>query len=312
MLDCPVHLIIIPPISVSTPTAMHPMICYYNRVSALIVIESATHSYGNFHEIMITRMENGKISKRLTLEDATDSNSTVGPSRNYHGSLEIETGKVERNRNIPWHMEYIFLLYWIIRQSFRDKVGGDGGGLDRLQPSWNMPPVRFYPLLQINIRIRIFVHLFLVMLIGYAYDGVGINAFRGMYNYHLTMITVVLCVFTSMTPVVATCKYRWRTLDPPWFIQFFVLAAGPEMKYLQRQHLNQWYSLSSYFIAVLTTHLIMALPMSIVGSAFLYFLSDQPLELFRFVFYTGIIFLTSIIASSYGLLFGSRFKIEVS
>ncbi|XP_073847282.1 ATP-binding cassette sub-family G member 1-like isoform X2 [Musca autumnalis] len=87
-------------------------------------------------------------------------------------------------------------------------------------------------------------------------------------------------------------------------------STGSEIKYLQRQIYNQWYCLSSYFMALLTTHVVMVLIMSISASAILYFTTYQPLQFFRFALFTGIIFLTSMVASSWGLLFGTRLKLE--
>ncbi|XP_058983765.1 ATP-binding cassette sub-family G member 4 isoform X2 [Musca domestica] len=243
--------------------------CPISYNPADFLIEATTNAYGNIHDNMVRAMENGKVLKwrpmpEKNLQNAPAPSSVIRltlPANNLDLVCDIELK--EDSTQTSWWLQYKWLLQRILLQTVRDKI---------------------------NISLRIFAHLFLASLIGVAYIGIGRNAYFGMYNYHLSMLTVVVCVFTAMCPVIAT--------------------TGPEMKYLQRQIYNQWYCLSSYFMALLTSHVLSVIIMSISASAILYFFTEQPMQFFRFALFTGIIFLTSMVASSLGLLFGARLKLQ--
>lgn len=84
------------------------------------------------------------------------------------------------------------------------------------------------------------------------------------------------------------------------------------MQYLRRQHFNQWYRLGSWFMALLTAQLPIVFIMTTVCSLLIYFLTSQPLELFRFVLFLVIMLLTTLIGIAYGIFMGSRMRLLVS
>ncbi|XP_073811722.1 ATP-binding cassette sub-family G member 1-like [Musca autumnalis] len=236
---------------------------HYNPADFLI--EAASHAYGNFHDKMVTAVDNGKVIKwRPIYENILQNEQIQNNDKKSAKNSEMES-VMELNESLKtsWWLQYKCLVQRILISTCRDKL---------------------------NIALRVFAHLFLSALVGVAYLGVGQNAYWGMYNYHFSMLSVVVCVFTAMCPA--------------------ILSTGTEMKYLQRQIYNQWYCLSSYFTALITTHVVTVLIMSIAASAILYCISYQPMQLFRFALFTGILFLTSMVASSWGLIFGARLKLE--
>lgn len=83
------------------------------------------------------------------------------------------------------------------------------------------------------------------------------------------------------------------------------------MSYVRREHFNQWYRLSSYFLALITTQIPDILILSTICSAMLYFVTDQPLQLFRFLLFVLAVLLTCMTASSYGLAISSRLNLLV-
>lgn len=85
-----------------------------------------------------------------------------------------------------------------------------------------------------------------------------------------------------------------------------------ERQYLRREHFNQWYRLSSYIMALLMSQFVMSFIMSLISSAIIYVLSGQPMELFRYVLFFAINFLTTLMGSTYGILVGSIFSQIVS
>ncbi|XP_061396451.1 ATP-binding cassette sub-family G member 4-like, partial [Musca vetustissima] len=140
-----------------------------------------------------------------------------------------------------------------------------------------------------NCKMRIVIHILSSLLIGFTYTKVTSNASVSIFTYHLSMIIIIKYFFLPMTPLLA-CVPR-------------------DMMYLRREYFNQWYRLSSYFMALICAQLPMLSSMAVLGSAIIYVSSGQPMELYRFMFFVGISFLISLMASSFGLLFGSRFNV---
>ncbi|XP_073847234.1 ATP-binding cassette sub-family G member 1-like isoform X2 [Musca autumnalis] len=231
---------------------------HYNPADFLI--EATIHVYGNFHDKLVTSVDNGKVIKWRPINEKTLQDGHKHTFKINEKDFDME---LNESIQISWWLQYKWIFQRILINTCRDRF---------------------------NISLRVFAHLFLAALVGVAYHGVGTNAQWGMYNYHFSMLSMVVCVFTAMSPVIA--------------------STGAEMKYLQRQIYNQWYCLSSYFMALLTTHVVTVLIMSISASAILYIFSDQPMQFFRFALFTGILFLTSMVASSWGLIFGARLKLE--
>lgn len=81
-----------------------------------------------------------------------------------------------------------------------------------------------------------------------------------------------------------------------------------ELKVVKREYQNGWYSVNSYFAAVFISRLLFMHVWNLVFVPLSYFLSSQPLEWYRFLMYTLIFFLVSIVSESYGLLIGTVFR----
>ena len=93
----------------------------------------------------------------------------------------------------------------------------------------------------------------------------------------------------------------------------FVLILVPsEMKLLKREYFNQWYSLSSYFMASITSKFPFMFALAFIYLSMVYVLSSQPLELFRFAMLFLIAILIAQISDSMGMLIASRLSLVVS
>ncbi|XP_047001501.1 ATP-binding cassette sub-family G member 1-like [Schistocerca americana] len=84
-----------------------------------------------------------------------------------------------------------------------------------------------------------------------------------------------------------------------------------ELKLVKREYQNGWYSLNSYFAAVFISKLICMHAWTLVFVPLSYLLSSQPLEWYRFLMYSLLFFLVSIISESYGLLIGTVFRPQI-
>ncbi|XP_073845598.1 ATP-binding cassette sub-family G member 1-like [Musca autumnalis] len=140
-----------------------------------------------------------------------------------------------------------------------------------------------------NMKLMVYTNLFLSIIMGIAFSNVGNHGYLGSYNYNFVVLATVLFVFLAMTPMLS-----------------FV---PQEILYLRREHFNQWYRLSTYFMALVTCQFVMWCFSSVLGATIMYWLSNQPRQLFRYLLFAGITLLTTLVGSSFGLLVGARFRL---
>uniref|UniRef100_A0A1I8P001 ABC transporter domain-containing protein n=1 Tax=Stomoxys calcitrans TaxID=35570 RepID=A0A1I8P001_STOCA len=140
-----------------------------------------------------------------------------------------------------------------------------------------------------NIKLMVFTNIFLSVILGVTYHNIGNDAVYGLFNYNLVVLISVMFLFLAMSPMLA--------------------YVPQEMQYLRREHFNQWYRLSSYFMALVSCQMVVSFIMSLLASSIIYVLCNQPLELFRFMLFFLIAWLTFLTASSYGMLIGSRMRL---
>lgn len=83
------------------------------------------------------------------------------------------------------------------------------------------------------------------------------------------------------------------------------------MKLLKREYFNQWYRLSSYFFALITSKFPYMFFLATMYLTIVYLMSSQPLELYRFAMLFLIAILTAQISDSMGMLISSRLSLVV-
>lgn len=84
------------------------------------------------------------------------------------------------------------------------------------------------------------------------------------------------------------------------------------MKLLKREYFNQWYRLSSFYLASITSKFPFMFVLAFIYLSMVYIMSSQPLELFRFAMLFLIAILTAQISDSMGMLIASRLSLVVS
>jgi len=88
-----------------------------------------------------------------------------------------------------------------------------------------------------------------------------------------------------------------------------VLAIPSELLILKQEYFNRWYSLKNFYIAISLIDLPISIIYCLNSNIILYYLTDQPLEWFRFIMFTLMGFLLTITAQSLGLLIGTIFDV---
>ncbi|XP_049763959.1 ATP-binding cassette subfamily G member 4-like [Schistocerca cancellata] len=109
-----------------------------------------------------------------------------------------------------------------------------------------------------------------------------------------------LAHFNFMATTLVTASYG-QILAP-------TMMYPSEVTLVKRECKNGWYSLNSYVFAVTTARLPFMHGVAVVYVFFSYFLAGQPLELDRFLWYTLLFLIVSVVSESYGLFFGSIFR----
>ncbi|XP_055641523.1 ATP-binding cassette sub-family G member 4-like [Toxorhynchites rutilus septentrionalis] len=85
-----------------------------------------------------------------------------------------------------------------------------------------------------------------------------------------------------------------------------------ETKIFVREHLNSWYSLEAYYLAKIFSDLPLQVLCPTLFTVISYFLTGQPMELFRFGMFWAVCLLLGMFAQTVGLLSGATFDIQMA
>ncbi|KAH8284489.1 hypothetical protein KR044_010297 [Drosophila immigrans] len=233
------------------------------------IIEVACHEYGDgYHNQMVDAVSNGRVLRwSSAVQDGkrtpTKSDTTSGASTCY----EIEQFELEFDPRLlisksSWWMQYKLLLVRMMVQMWRDKS---------------------------HIKLKFYMNIFLALIVGGLYMGVGCQASKALFNFGFMFTIVIAYLYLPMMPV--------------------LLQFPTEIKLLKREYFNQWYRLSSYYAAMVSAKLPSMFILAVMYLSVVYLMSSQPLEWFRFVMLFTIAFLTALTSDSFGLLISSRLSL---
>ncbi|GJQ84326.1 hypothetical protein Trydic_g5264 [Trypoxylus dichotomus] len=134
-----------------------------------------------------------------------------------------------------------------------------------------------------------FGHNFLCgLLIGVLFYQVGMRGSATVLNLKYLYGLVIFFMFTHvMAPI---------------------LLYPTEVKLLEREYFNRWYSLKAYFTAFTVTLMPIIIVTTVIFVLLVYFLTGQPLEFHRFLWFCTISILTAVTSQGFGYSIGALFN----
>ncbi|EDX03171.1 GD22989 [Drosophila simulans] len=139
------------------------------------------------------------------------------------------------------------------------------------------------------IKLKFYMNIVLALLVGSLYFGMGTSASKALFNFGFMFTIVIAYLYLPMMPV--------------------LLYFPTEINLLKREYNNQWYRLSSYYAAMVSSKLPSMFILAVIYLSIVYLMSSQPLEWFRFAMLFTIAFVTALTSDSFGLLISSRLSL---
>ncbi|CAG2063252.1 unnamed protein product [Timema podura] len=162
-------------------------------------------------------------------------------------------------------------------------------------------PIQFYVLLKRAFllitrdktlsKMRLVMHMLIGVLIGVLYYQIGNEANHVIDNFGFLMSCIMFLMFTAFSSM--------------------VLTFPAEIPIINREYFNRWYSLQSYYLAITFADVPLQTICSVGYCMVVYFLTAQPLDIYRLFLFILSCSMVAVVAQSIGLIIGVSFSIQV-
>ncbi|CAG9808262.1 unnamed protein product [Chironomus riparius] len=139
---------------------------------------------------------------------------------------------------------------------------------------------------------RLIIHLFFGLALGIVYQNVGNNASMTRNNYHFLLLSITVLLYTA---------YHSHYVTFPL-----------EFPIVKREHFNGWYSSNAYYSSLMIFDAPIIFVCVTIFTTITYLMTDQLLEINRFLILLGIFLMTSYVSQALAVMLTSVLKLEFS
>ncbi|KAL1505859.1 hypothetical protein ABEB36_005321 [Hypothenemus hampei] len=294
---------------------------YHNPAS--YIIEVACGEYGEHTRTLVNAIKNGKDDIRdglplpqLAITDGL--NNSEKYAHDIKNTLAVAISKPDWNKDISEPVYRSTTTPNLPISVVDDIAKGDNGKDDSEKASANSAllgddseqmPTKRYGTSEFNqffiilkrallfsrrdwtlMYLRLFAHILVGFLIGALYWQIGNDGNKVLSNLGFLFFNMLFLMYTSMT--------------------ITILSFPLEMPVLLKEHFNRWYSLRSYYFAITVSDMPFQTIFCVIYVTIVYFMTDQPRELFRFGMFLSACLLVSFVAQSVGLVVGAAMNVQ--
>ncbi|XP_018331821.1 ATP-binding cassette sub-family G member 1 isoform X2 [Agrilus planipennis] len=137
---------------------------------------------------------------------------------------------------------------------------------------------------------RLLTHIFIALLLGTLYYGIGRDAKDIRNNSNFLFFTVMFLMLTAFNCVTTTFP--------------------TELPIIKQECFNGWYAVKSYFLAVTLADIPIQILATHLYAGITYFMTAQPFDLFRITYFVTMCTLISLVSQSFGLIIGASMGVK--
>lgn len=231
-------------------------------------------------EIAMNGDENNRLTEKIRNGSKQDYRETLRDNEHSNTNFQVQSS----SKILPFSQQVKHLMHRKYLVLVRDRI--------------------FVPL-------RLFAHIATSIMLGLLFQNVGNNAFRFVDNYrYLQSVTMAQTFFAYSSLLTASSLISILFLFRE--TKFISFSVPNDFYIIKRETFNQFYSLKAYFVAFVLADFPVTLVCSIFYVPLSYVMTDQPLEIRRFLAFFVISLSLSYAAQGVGILIGCTVNLKVS